>query len=109
MSRGCAVPDFDVTKLKGPRRSARWNGAIEANGECPPDGFPDGVCTVSRDQWRDQFYADTKAKEPAILDGTLRRFTRAVGELLDAKKIVAVGERVLDSVTALHVALHSKM
>jgi AAA domain len=72
--------------------------AIQQDGECPPDGspgFPDGVCTVSRDEWRDQFYADAKAKTPAILDGTLRqRFTRAVGELLDAEKIIAVGERV---------------
>ena len=62
MSRGCAVPDFDVTKLKGHTAKAfgSLERAIEANGECPPDGFPDGVCTVSRDQWRDQFYADTQ-------------------------------------------------
>jgi AAA domain len=95
-----AVPDFDVTKLKGHTAKAfeSLERAIEAHGECPPDGspgFPDGVVTVSRDQWRDQFYADTRAKVPAILDPTLRqRFTRASGELIDAGKIVAVGERV---------------
>jgi hypothetical protein len=72
--------------------------AIEQHGECPPDGspgFPDGVVTVTRDQWRNQFYADTRAKVPNILEGTLRqRFTRANGELLDAGKIGATGERV---------------
>jgi hypothetical protein len=94
------VPDFDVTKLKGHTAKAfdSLERAIEQHGECPPDGspgFPDGVCTVSRDQWRDQFYADTKVKEPDLTPGTLRqRFNRASGELLDAKKIVAVGERV---------------
>ncbi len=100
-----ALPDgFNVgghaARVKGHAASAldSLERAIEANGEWPPDGspgFPDGVCTVSRDQWREQFYADIRAKVADILDGTLRqRFTRATGELLDAKKIVAVGERV---------------
>jgi hypothetical protein len=91
---------FDGAELKGNTAKVldSLEKAIERHGECPPDGspgFPDGVVTVSRDQWRDQYYADTKAKTPAILDGTLRqRFNRASGELLDAEKIVAVGERV---------------
>jgi AAA domain len=95
-----AVTPFDVSKLKGNSAKAfdSLERAIEANGECVPDGspgFPDGVCTVSRDEWRDQFYADTKAKTPAILDPALRqRFTRAIGELLNGEKIIAVGERV---------------
>jgi hypothetical protein len=90
----------DSSNLKGSLEKAldALERAIEQHGECPPDGtpgFPDGVCTVSRDEWRDQFYADTKVKTPAILDGTLRqRFSRAISELLDAEKIVAVGERV---------------
>ena len=95
-----AVPDFDVTKLKGHTAKAfdSLERVIEAHGECPPDGspgFPDGVVTVSRDEWRDQFYSDAKTKEPDLTPGTLRqRFTRASGELLDAEKIVTVGERV---------------
>jgi hypothetical protein len=72
--------------------------AIEQHGECPPDGspgFPDGVCTVSRDEWRDQFYADTKAKEPAILETTLRsRFNRAIEELVDKEeRVETFGDR----------------
>jgi hypothetical protein len=80
----------DGSNLKGSLEKAldALERAIEQHGECPPDGtpgFPDGVCMVSRDEWRDQFYADTKVKTPAILDGTLRqRFLRAISELLDA-------------------------
>jgi len=91
---------YDSSNLKGHTAKVfdSLERAIEAHGECPPDGspgFPDSVVTVTRDQWRDQFYADTKAKVPAILDPALRqRFTRATGELLKAGKIVAVGERV---------------
>jgi hypothetical protein len=95
----------DGSNLKGKTAKAMdaLELAIEEHGEVPPDGsvgFPDGVATVTRDQWRDQFYADVKAKEPAIADATLRqRFTRASGELLAADQTVAVGERGLDSVT----------
>jgi hypothetical protein len=95
-----AVPDFDVTKLKGHTAKVydSLERAVEQVGECPPDGspgFPEGVVTMSRDEWRDQYYADAKVKEPDIEAGTLRqRFTRAVSELLAAKTIVAVGERV---------------
>jgi hypothetical protein len=71
--------------------------AIEEHGVCPPDGsvgFPDGVVTVSRDEWRERFYADTKVKEPDIADATLRqRFTRGAGELLTAQQTAAIGER----------------
>jgi AAA domain len=90
----------DGSNLKGNAAKAMdaLERAIEQHGECPPDGsigFPDGVATVTRDQWRDQFYADAKAKEPAIADAALRqRFTRASGELLAADQTVAVGERV---------------
>ncbi len=40
------------------------------------------------------FYADTRVKEPAILESTLRqRFTRATGDLIDAEQVAATGER----------------
>jgi hypothetical protein len=89
----------DASNLKGNSGKAldSLELAIEQHGESPPDGsrgFPDGVVTVSRDQWREQFYADAKAKEPALLDATLRqRFTRATNELLAAEQIGALGER----------------
>jgi hypothetical protein len=71
--------------------------AIQKHGECPPDGshgFPDGVMTVGREEWRERFYADTRAKEPAVADATLRqRFTRATNELFAADQVVSVGER----------------
>jgi hypothetical protein len=70
--------------------------AIEEHGVCPPDGsvgFPDGVATVTRAQWRDQFYADAKAKEPNAEENTLRqRLLRARTELIDAEKVGATGE-----------------
>ena len=94
------VPDFDVTKLKG-HTAKVFNSlerAVEQVGECPPDGspgFPEGVVTVSRDEWRDRYYADTRIKEPKILDAALRqRFTRATGDLLKAGKYGGVGEKV---------------
>lgn len=37
---------------------------IEKHGQCPPEGlpgFPDGVVTVGREEWRSQFYADVRA------------------------------------------------
>jgi hypothetical protein len=37
-----------------------------------PPGFPDGVLTVTRDAWRNRFYADVLAKEPNI-DNEARR------------------------------------
>jgi hypothetical protein len=85
-----------AAKRKGHAASAfeSLERAIETS-ESPPDGSSDGVVTVSRDEWRERFYADTKAKEPDLTPGTLRqRFNRASGELLDTEKIVAVGERV---------------
>jgi hypothetical protein len=58
-------------------------------------GIPEGVETASRDQWREQFYAATKAKEPDIKETTLRsRFNRAIEELVDKEGTVeTVGER----------------
>jgi hypothetical protein len=93
------VKPFDGADLKGNTAKAldSLERAIAEHGECPPDGspgFPDDVSTVSRDQWRHQFYADTRAKEPAIPDTTLRqRFKRATGELIDADQVGATGER----------------
>jgi hypothetical protein len=90
----------DGSNLKGNAAKAleSLERAIAEHGVCPPNGsvgFPDGVATVTRDQWRDRFYSEAKVKEPAIADATLRqRFTRASGELLAAEQTVAVGERV---------------
>jgi hypothetical protein len=71
--------------------------AIQEHGTCAPDGspgIPDGVATVGRDQWREQYYADVKIKEPDIKEPTLRsRFNRAVTELLDNDTVGATGER----------------
>jgi len=64
--------------------------AIDEHGECQPDG----VVTDTRDQWRDRYYTDTRAKEPKLADATLRqRFTRATAELLTARRIVTAGEQ----------------
>jgi hypothetical protein len=62
------VVTSDGSNLKGNTAKAMdaLELAIEEHGECPPDGsvgFPDGVVTVTRDQWREQFYADAKAKQ----------------------------------------------
>jgi hypothetical protein len=77
--------------------------AIQDHGETPPagsPGFPDGVETASRDQWREQFYSATKVKEPDIADGTLRqRFLRARDELIDGGQVSATGERCWISAT----------
>jgi AAA domain len=101
------VPDFDVTKMKGSAAKAldSLERAIEAHGLCPPDGsigFPDGVVTASRDQWREQYIADARAKEaqakePKVkaTDDTLgRAFRRAAEELVDKSELVkTAGER----------------
>lgn len=89
----------DGSNLKGNTGKAldALQRAIQEHGETPPDGspgFPDGVVTASRDQWRNQFYADVRAKEPAIKEGTLRqRFNRVIGELIDSSQVEATGER----------------
>ena len=72
--------------------------ALHEHGETAPvgsPGFPDGVVTVSREQWRKQFFADIRVKEPAdkVSDNSVgRRFRRYVAELLEAKKVRSVGE-----------------
>ena len=90
----------DGSNLKGNTAKAldSLKRAIEAHGECPPDGSPgfeDDVPTVTRDQWRDRFYADTRVKEPAIPESTLRsRFNRAIDELVNSgEQVGAAGER----------------
>jgi hypothetical protein len=88
----------DGSNLKGQSAKAleSLERAIEEHGECPPDGspgFPDGVVTVSRDQWRERFYADTRAREDKVTEDTLRkRFNRAILDLTTAKQLETVGE-----------------
>lgn len=90
----------DGSNLKGNTGKAfdALRRAIEDHGEMPPDGTPgflDDVPTVTRDQWRDAFYAATKVKEPDIKETTLRsRFNRAIEELVHKEEAVdTVGER----------------
>jgi hypothetical protein len=70
----------------------------EDGGEAPPPdspGFPEGVLTVTRDAWRNKFYADVLAKEPNIDGEALRkRFQRTSGKLIDTGHVGAMGERV---------------
>ena len=94
------VVTSDGSNLKGNSAKAfdSLERAMREHGECPPDGspgFPEGVMTVSRDQWRDQFYTNAKAKEPDIKENTLRsRFNRAIEELVDKEeRVETVGER----------------
>lgn len=94
------VSTYDGSNLKGNSAKAfeSLEQAIANHGQCPPDGsagFPDGVTTVSREEWRERFYSDTRAKQPAILETTLRsRFNRAIDELVDReKRVAAVGDR----------------
>jgi len=90
----------DGSNLKGSTGKALDSlvRAIEEHGETPPDGspgFPNGVATVSRDQWRKQFFADARVKEPAdkVSDDTIgKRFRRHTAELIDTKQVRNVGE-----------------
>jgi AAA domain len=92
------VVPSDGSNLKGSAAKAleSLERAIDEDGVCPPDGspgFPDGVVTVTRDQWRERFYADTRAAEAKVTEDTLRkRFNRAIADLTTAKQITAVGE-----------------
>jgi hypothetical protein len=101
------VKPFDGADLTGNTAKAldALKRAIEQHGECPPNGsrgFPDGVATVTRDQWRDQFYANTIVKEPDIKESTFRsRFNRAVEELVDkTERVETAGERCWISVAS---------
>jgi hypothetical protein len=81
----------DGSNMKGSRAKVleALERAIEEHGQCTDD-----VVTVSREQWRARYYADTRAKEPTIAESTLRqRFTRAVTDLLDAEQIAATADR----------------
>ena len=92
-------PKTDGSNLKGNTAKAfdSLTRAIHEHGQCAPEGspgFPDDVPTASRDQWRDQFYADTRAKEPDISANTLRqRLLRASDELINGEQVGATGER----------------
>lgn len=92
------VVTFDGSNLKGQSAKAleALERAIQEYGQCPPDGspgFPDGVVTVTRDQWRGQFYADTRARDDKVTEDTLRkRFNRAIVDLTTAKQLETVGE-----------------
>jgi AAA domain len=83
----------DGSNLKGSRAKAfdSLERAIEEHGECPDDG----PTSVTRDQWRDRYYADTKAKAPSIHETTLRsRFNRAIEELVDKEeRVETAGDR----------------
>ncbi|SDE12049.1 AAA domain-containing protein [Bradyrhizobium brasilense] len=84
--KGSAAKALDSLKL-----------AIQQHGETPPDGspgFPDGMPTATRDQWRAQYYADTRARDPRLPEDTLRkRFNRAIADLTTTEQIDTVGER----------------
>ena len=88
----------DGSKLTGSTAKAleALKAAIDLYGVTPPDGspgFPDGVVTVTREQWRDAFYAAVRVKEPDIKDEAFRkRFARAVLDLTTAKEVETVGE-----------------
>jgi hypothetical protein len=94
------VVTYDGSNLKGNNAKAleSLEHAIASNGQCPPEGsagFPDGVKTVSRDEWREQFYADTRAKQATVAEDTLgKRFRRASADLVASGQIGNVGERV---------------
>ncbi|MGY4411985.1 hypothetical protein ACVWW4_003721 [Bradyrhizobium sp. LB7.1] len=89
----------DGSNLKGNAGKAfdSLERAIQEHGQCAPDGsrgFLDGVETVSREEWRGQFYADARAKEPAVSDNTLKqRLLRARSDLMKADQVGELGER----------------
>lgn len=91
----CDGPKTDGSNLKGNAAKALTSleTAIAEHGECPPDDAI-GETTVSREQWRAQFYADARAKEPAVAEEALRkRFTRTTAELLEKGDVGSNGER----------------
>jgi hypothetical protein len=95
-----AVTPFDGSNLKGNSAKAfeSLERAIEAHGECPPDGspgFPDGVATATREAWRNRYYADAMAKETVSDDTLGKRFRRAIEQLTEAGKISSCGPMVL--------------
>jgi AAA domain-containing protein len=88
----------DGSNLKGNTGKAldSLKRAIQEHGETPPDGspgFPDGVVTVGREEWRLEFYRAARAEEADIKDDALkRRFNRAVLDLTTTKQIEMMGE-----------------
>jgi hypothetical protein len=90
------VPDVFSLKGQSAKVFESLERAIEAHGECPPDGspgFPDGVAMVTRDRWQARYYADAREKDPNVTEDTLRkRFGRAIDELVKIKKIGTSGQ-----------------
>jgi hypothetical protein len=90
------VPDGFCLKGQSAKVFESLERAIEAHGECPPDGspdFPDGVVAVTRDRWQARYYADAREKDPDVTEDTLRkRFGRAIDELVKIKKIGTSGQ-----------------
>jgi hypothetical protein len=65
------------------------DGVLINLGEPAPTGTPgfsEGIPTVTRDAWRNRFYADVLAKET--------NFHRASGKLIEAGHVGAMGDRV---------------
>ncbi|MCG2630957.1 AAA family ATPase [Bradyrhizobium sp. WYCCWR 13023] len=92
------VTPNDGSNLKGSTEKAldSLRAVLAEDGRTPPAGSPgfhEGVVAANRTAWRNRFYADTLANEPKIGDATLRqRFSRAVSELTEKKRIATVGE-----------------
>ncbi|MDH2357696.1 AAA family ATPase, partial [Bradyrhizobium sp. SSUT112] len=94
-----AIPcKTDGSNLKGNAAKAfdALQAAIDADGETPAagsPGFPEGVLTVTREAWRNRFFADALAKEPKATEDTLgKRFRRAVVELTEGKEVGSSGQ-----------------
>ncbi|WFU23166.1 hypothetical protein QA649_34560 [Bradyrhizobium sp. CB1717] len=85
--------------LKGESAKAfeSLRAVLDEGGEAGPvdAGFSDGVLTVSRDAWRNRFYADLMAKEPSLdAEARKKRFQRTSGKLIEAGHVGALGDRV---------------
>ena len=68
---------------------------IDVDGECPPldsPGFPEGVKTARRSTWQEKYCAISKPSDK--LDTVLRRFRRAVSNLLEKGLVRQTGEWV---------------
>ncbi|WP_428841254.1 AAA family ATPase [Bradyrhizobium barranii] len=103
----------DGSNLKGnaAKALASLKATIEADGESPPagsPGFPESVLAVTRDAWRNRFYADALAKEPKAPEDTLsKRFRRAIAELTEGDAVGSAGQWFwLDSRTLADMSGH---
>jgi hypothetical protein len=107
------VKPFDGADLKGNVAKAfdSFKLALAEHGQLTPEGtcgLPEGFPVVSRDKWQDQYYADTKVKEPQITDDALsKRFRRAIDELAKEQQIGTLGQWFwLDSRTTPDMSGH---